>query len=190
MRSGLGCKSGHLEPRGRRNIREAFQARVSGYSCRMSTSRGLVVVLFLIAAVLAVAGCGESARDPEVITNDAGPAPGATEPGVKSTTTPPSTDGQEGPSEEAGSDTAGGPDPDPTKGEAIFATAGCGSCHSLAAAGATGENAPNLDEAEPSFEEAVEQITNGGGGMPPFKDELTAREIEDVAAFVVESSKG
>jgi glucose dehydrogenase len=30
----------------------------------------------------------------------------------------------------------------------------------------------------------VKQVTNGGGGMPPFKGSLSAKQIKDVAAFV------
>jgi mono/diheme cytochrome c family protein len=75
-------------------------------------------------------------------------------------------------------------------GKQVFADAGCGGCHTLAAAGATGTRAPNLDERKPSFEEAVEQVTNGGGGMPAFKDRLSEQEIADVAAFVSESAGG
>ena len=88
------------------------------------------------------------------------------------------------------SESGGGPDPDPGKGEKLFQTAGCAGCHALAAAGATGDTGPDLDEAEPSFEDAVDQITNGGGGMPAFKDQLDTAQIEDLAAFVVESTKG
>jgi mono/diheme cytochrome c family protein len=139
--------------------------------------------------VFTLSACGGgSDREGEVITSDQGPVPTATEPGAKSTT-PPST-GIVGSGAETNEGDGAGPDPDPSQGEEIFAAAGCGDCHTLAAAGATGENAPNLDEAEPGFDDAVDQITNGGGGMPPFKGELSAREIEDVAAFVVEASKG
>jgi hypothetical protein len=148
-------------------------------------------ILALGVLALAVTGCGGgSDREGDVITSDQGPVAGATEPGVKSTTTPASTDTGSSEGETNGSGGQSGPDPDPTKGEAIFREAGCGDCHTLAAAGATGENAPNLDEAEPEFDEAVDQITNGGGGMPPFEGQLTARQIEDVAAFVLEASKG
>jgi mono/diheme cytochrome c family protein len=29
-------------------------------------------------------------------------------------------------------------------------------------------------------------LTNGGGGMPAFRDQLTEKQIRDVAAFVTE----
>ena len=40
----------------------------------------------------------------------------------------------------------GGPD-----GEAVFAAAGCGGCHTLEAAGSTGNVGPNLDDAKPDL---------------------------------------
>ena len=32
------------------------------------------------------------------------------------------------------------------------------------------------------------QVTNGGGGMPPFKGQLTAAQIKAVAAYVAASA--
>ena len=72
-------------------------------------------------------------------------------------------------------------------GKAVFASAGCGGCHVFSAAGSNGTAGPNLDEAQPDYEEAAEQIANGGGGMPPFKGQLSEEQIADVAAFVSES---
>lgn len=73
---------------------------------------------------------------------------------------------------------------DETDGEAIFASAGCGTCHTLAAAGSTGTVGPNLDEAMPSKELAIDRVTNGQGGMPSFQDQLTEAQIEAVAEYV------
>ena len=75
-------------------------------------------------------------------------------------------------------------------GEAVFASAGCGSCHALEAAGSSGAAGPDLDQAAPDHETVVHQVTNGGGGMPAFGDQLSEQEIQDVAAFVVESTSG
>ena len=74
----------------------------------------------------------------------------------------------------------------PTAGEQIYADSGCGSCHVFEAAGSTGTVGPNLDESDIDFEGAVEQIANGGGGMPAFKDQLEPQQIADVAAFVTQ----
>jgi mono/diheme cytochrome c family protein len=72
----------------------------------------------------------------------------------------------------------------------VWASAGCGSCHALAAAGAEGSVGPNLDELKPDFDSIVAQVTNGGGGMPAFSDSLSEAEIADVAAYVVQSTSG
>jgi len=73
---------------------------------------------------------------------------------------------------------------DPAAGKTVFTSAGCASCHTLADAGATAAVGPNLDAVKPSYENVVAQVTNGGGAMPPFKDTLSAQQIEDVAAYV------
>ena len=75
---------------------------------------------------------------------------------------------------------------DADAGKAVFAKAGCGGCHTFKAAGSSGTVGPNLDDASIDFEGAVQQVTNGGGGMPPFGDKLSDKEIADVAAFVTE----
>jgi mono/diheme cytochrome c family protein len=76
---------------------------------------------------------------------------------------------------------------DAAAGEEIFASAGCGSCHTLEEAGTEGTVGPNLDDSQIDEAGAVQQITGGGGGMPPFAGELSEQEIQDVAAFVVAS---
>ena len=87
------------------------------------------------------------------------------------------------------------PPPAPTQGDAaagkeIFAAQGCGSCHTLADAGSTGQIGPNLDEAKPPYDLVVKQVTNGGTTMPPFKDSLSEAQIQDVAAYVVQATGG
>jgi cytochrome c6 len=79
---------------------------------------------------------------------------------------------------------------DPAKGKPLFASAGCGTCHTLAAAHSTGTIGPNLDTLKPPYRDATAQITNGGGVMPAFKSRLSAQQIADVAAFVVDSTGG
>jgi mono/diheme cytochrome c family protein len=74
---------------------------------------------------------------------------------------------------------------DPAAGKDVYASAGCGSCHVLADAGSTGTIGPSLDDSSIDFAGAVEQVTNGGGGMPPFSGELSEEEIANVAAYVV-----
>jgi mono/diheme cytochrome c family protein len=79
---------------------------------------------------------------------------------------------------------------DAAAGEAVFASAGCGGCHTLEAAGATGNVGPNLDEAKPDAELVVDRVTNGKGVMPSFKGQLSEKQIQDVAAYVVASTQG
>jgi mono/diheme cytochrome c family protein len=79
---------------------------------------------------------------------------------------------------------------DAAAGKEQFASDGCGSCHTLAAAGATGAVGPNLDEVKPDFELAVDRITLGKGGMPAFGDRLEAQQIADLAQYIVESTGG
>jgi mono/diheme cytochrome c family protein len=79
---------------------------------------------------------------------------------------------------------------DAAAGRAVFDEAGCGGCHVLEAAGSSGTIGPSLDDTQVSFDEAVEQVRDGGGGMPAFGDRLSDEEIQNVAAFVVESAGG
>src|SRR5581483_4449490 len=65
------------------------------------------------------------------------------------------------------------PQGDPAAGKAVFESAGCKTCHTLRAAGATGTVGPNLDNLKPAYARIVTQVTNGGAIMPPFKDKLT-----------------
>jgi cbb3-type cytochrome c oxidase subunit III len=69
-------------------------------------------------------------------------------------------------------------------GKAVFADAGCGGCHTLKAAGATGNVGPNLDDAKPAKDLVVDRVTNGKGVMPSFKDSYSAEQIAAVADFV------
>jgi cbb3-type cytochrome c oxidase subunit III len=74
-----------------------------------------------------------------------------------------------------------------TNGAAIF-KANCSSCHTLAAAGATGTVGPNLDQLKPAMAVVVHQVTNGGAVMPAFKGKLSAAQIEAVAKYVSSSA--
>ena len=74
---------------------------------------------------------------------------------------------------------AGGDDPK------LLFESNCGSCHVLADAGTSGTIGPNLDQAKPGLQKAITQITNGGGGMPPFKGQLTQEQIRALAQYLV-----
>jgi len=92
--------------------------------------------------------------------------------------------------EEPGSTTAPSePAGDAEAGEAVFASAGCGGCHALEAAGSTGAVGPNLDDAQPDLALVVDRVTHGAGAMPAFDGQLDEKQIEDVAAYVVASTQ-
>lgn len=82
------------------------------------------------------------------------------------------------------------PKGDAAAGADVFSSAGCGSCHVLADAGTSGTVGPNLDDVQPSAEAAYKQILDGGGGMPPYKDQLSEQQIADVTAYVVQATSG
>jgi cbb3-type cytochrome c oxidase subunit III len=79
---------------------------------------------------------------------------------------------------------AGGDDPK------LLFQSNCGSCHVLADAGTSGTIGPNLDESKPSLGKAITQITNGGGGMPAFKGQLSQQQIRTLAQYIVRGGAG
>ena len=89
-----------------------------------------------------------------------------------------------------GTTTGGGGESGAPDGEAIFAEAGCGGCHTLDAAGTSGNVGPNLDDAKPSKELVIDRVTNGQGVMPSFKDKYSPEQIQAVADYVVASTSG
>ena len=82
------------------------------------------------------------------------------------------------------------PEGDPAAGKEVFASAGCGGCHTLADAGASGAVGPNLDDAKHDLARVIKRVTDGAGAMPPFKDQLDEQQIADVAAYVVQATSG
>jgi mono/diheme cytochrome c family protein len=77
---------------------------------------------------------------------------------------------------------------DAAAGAKVFASAGCGSCHTLAAAKSSGQVGPNLDQAQPGYDQVFQKVTSGGGGMPAFGGQLSDQQIRDVSAFVATSA--
>ena len=129
------------------------------------TTQTLRVTLLIASVVLliALAGCGGG---------DESASPTTTPPAETTTEIEPVVDG------------------DATAGEQVFADAGCGGCHTLAAAASTGTTGPDLDTSKPSSELVVDRVTRGMGAMPSFEGELTETQIQDVAAYVVASTSG
>ena len=79
---------------------------------------------------------------------------------------------------------------DATAGKAVFESAGCKGCHTLADAGANGTVGPNLDQAKPPLSLALTRVTKGAGAMPSFKGQLSDKQIADVTAYVVKATGG
>ncbi len=75
-------------------------------------------------------------------------------------------------------------------GKAVFASAGCGACHTLAAAGAKSAVGPSLDTSALTVAEAAQVVANGRRAMPPFAGRLSKDEIADVADFVATARSG
>jgi len=82
-----------------------------------------------------------------------------------------------------------GHDSSSPSGAKVFTQAGCGSCHTLAKAGASGKVGPDLDGLKPSVGRVVRQVENGGGGMPSFRERLTGDQIRAVARFTAEATR-
>jgi len=101
-------------------------------------------------------------------------------------TAPTETGESPGTTTEAG----GAAEGDAAAGEAVFTSAGCGGCHALEAAGSSGDVGPDLDATKPNAALVIERVTNGAGIMPPFGDQLSEKQIQDVAAYVVASTQG
>lgn len=75
-------------------------------------------------------------------------------------------------------------------GKQVFTTIAqppCALCHTLAAANATGEIGPNLDELKPVEEKVRLAVERGVGNMPPFGESLSKEQIEAVSKFVADA---
>lgn len=161
--------------------------------------RFVFLALPLAALALALTGCGggeETAPAPETVegtvaTEDSGSdtttgaEDGTETEGETETGDATETEGEDG-GEDGGAAAAGNAE----AGKAVWDANGCGGCHTLAAAGSSGNIGPNLDESKPEPELVVERVRNGMGAMPAFEDQLSDEQIADVTAYVVQSTSG
>jgi mono/diheme cytochrome c family protein len=146
-------------------------------------------VLFFVAMLAAVLVFGKESSEaqgnesPVHTATVSGSLPGQT-------TTAPASTGTSGTTTSTAPTTtaAQGGQGDAQAGKSVFTSASCSGCHTLKAAGATGNVGPNLDNLKPSFDTVKNQVIHGGGGMPAFKGTLSDKQIADVAAFVSSSA--
>ena len=123
--------------------------------------RRLAAIAALAAALAVVAGCGyegQTTASPETVEGTV----------AQPTETTPTVEVPEG---------------DATAGKAVF-TSTCGACHTLSDAGTSGVVGPNLDDRQPDAARVYDRVTNGKGGMPSFKGQLSDQQIADVTAYV------
>ena len=155
----------------------------------------LLLTVAMIGAVVVFASEDEGAEaaghvETELTETETGPTetetgPAETETGQTETTPPATTAEEEAP--------AG----DPAAGKALFASNGCGGCHTFEAAGSTGAVGPNLDEAlegkdaefvHQSIVEPNAEVAEGynPGVMPSFQ-QLSEDQVNDLVAFLTQS---
>ena len=155
----------------------------------------LLLMVAMIGAVVVFASEDEGAEaaghvETELTETETGPTetetgPAETETGQTETTPPATTAEEEAP--------AG----DPAAGKALFASNGCGGCHTFEAAGSSGAVGPNLDEvlegkdAEFVHQSIVEpnaEVAEGynAGVMPSFQ-QLSEDQVNDLVAFLTQS---
>jgi quinohemoprotein ethanol dehydrogenase len=86
---------------------------------------------------------------------------------------------------EGGKKSSAGTKGDATAGATVFAD-NCQSCHG--ADGHGGNGGPDLTgiPSAKNYNTVLAQVENGGGGMPPFKGQLTPKQIADVSTYVTE----
>jgi mono/diheme cytochrome c family protein len=125
---------------------------------------------------------GEDASDDTGVETERGDEPGATETQTGATETETEPGGSGGGGQGATGDAAAG--------KQVFASAGCTGCHTLEAAGSSGNVGPNLDQAKPDRDLIHLRVTKGKGAMPPFKGQLSDEQIADVVEFVYSSTHG
>jgi mono/diheme cytochrome c family protein len=171
------------------NLDDAFaQARVDG----LGDSTIQSVVRTQIAYPIEEPSTGQPGMPQDIFTGDDAESVAAYVASVAGlpTTGPPTSDEQGG--GETGGETGAAGGTQETGGDvdgaAVFAEAGCGSCHTFEAAGSTGTIGPNLDEAAPSTDLAIERVTEGMGAMPAFGDQLSPEQIRAVAEYVSQTA--
>jgi hypothetical protein len=78
----------------------------------------------------------------------------------------------------------------PGAGKSLFSATGCGGCHVFAAGGGVGAVGPNLDTSRLKLAAVVRTISNGKGAMPPYREQLSPGQIQELASFLVQARAG
>jgi mono/diheme cytochrome c family protein len=185
----------------------AFALIVSLYvSRRWPDFPGRHMKLFVLLAVLLVTGmlaAVEALGEGREFSAQGGAAETTSSEGTTSaegTTSEPSTTGETtetaagtGPAEPAG---------DPAAGKSIFASAGCGTCHSLQDAGTDATVGPNLDDSlsrqgadfiQESIVDPDAEIADGfqPGLMPQtYDDQFDDKQLSDLVAYLADATAG
>jgi mono/diheme cytochrome c family protein len=139
------------------------------------------VVRGQIAYPVTTPGTGAPGMPANIVTGDDAENVTAYVASVAGTVAPESVSGGAPPAPGGGGD-------DADDGQGVFTEAGCGNCHTLSAAGSSGNVGPNLDDAMPDEALVVDRVTNGQGGMPSFEGQLTEEQIAAVAKYVSTSA--
>jgi mono/diheme cytochrome c family protein len=147
-------------------------------------ARRLLALGVTAAAVAAAGGCGSSGGS---TTTDSAAAPATS--AASTATTPPESTATTPPTTATTPPTTATTPPRhhltaAMKGGRVAFMANCAGCHTLADANATGTGGPNLDTITPEKKAIENQVKNGGGAMPPFGRQLSARQIAGIAAYV------
>ena len=140
-----------------------------------------VAVLFFIAMMAAVLIFGKESKESTGAGEPAAQTSTQSKPLPAQTTSTPTATSAAATTTTASGGAAKG---DPAAGKSVFTSAGCSGCHTLKDAGASGNVGPNLDQLKPAEDIVAHQVENGGGAMPAFKGTLSAKQIQDVAAYV------
>jgi mono/diheme cytochrome c family protein len=80
---------------------------------------------------------------------------------------------------------AGGAAGNVAAGKVVFRDTGCGACHVFKPSGTTGTVGPNLDTSKAAHAVIVDRVTKGKGTMPSYGGQLTSKQIQDVAAYLL-----
>ncbi|MGN6257292.1 MAG: c-type cytochrome [Solirubrobacterales bacterium] len=155
---------------------------------------------FLAVAVIAFVGgwlIGDLGGSPETKTVYVAAASEGEEAGATEAAEGEASEGEEGAAGGESEEGAGG-----SPGAQIFASAGCGSCHTLAAAGTTGTTGPNLgeslapDDNTAGIEEMIahpnEEVVEGypANVMPQnYGQTFSKAELHQLAEYLVASTK-